>query len=365
MEADVKTLHVGYPNVGDELLYLCLMDEVIETRRLTNDGPVVKLFEDRLAEFLDVEHVVAVANATLGLEILVRALDMDKDVIVPSFTFIATPNAVTWCGGRPVFADVAPDELTIDPRHVERLVTKRTSGIVGVHTFGHPCKVDELQVLADSYNVPLIFDAAHALGCSYKDQKIGHFGRAEVFSFHATKVVNSIEGGAIATSDPDLAATCRQMRNFGIERGEVVNLGINAKMSEVHAAMGLVNLAHYDEIVEHNEEMWGIYEKGLADVDEAWLIQPHDGHRHNYHYVPVYVREYRDTLWEYMRARDILVRRYFHPGCHRLMPYVASDPDVVLPKTEWLTEHILCLPTGQGVDESDVHRVCDAIKEAL
>jgi len=182
----MKTLHVGRPNLPNEELFLSLVDEIWESVWLTNDGPLVQLFEERLAEFLGVRHVIAVANATLGLEILVHALDMTKDVIMPAFTFVATPHAVSWCGGRPVFADIAPGTFSIDPDHVESLITNRTSGIIGVHTFGHPCDVAPLQDIADRYKVPLIFDAAHAFGCTYKGTTIGSFGDAEVFSFHAT-----------------------------------------------------------------------------------------------------------------------------------------------------------------------------------
>ena len=362
----MRTLHVGRPNLGSEELFLALVDEIFTSRQLTNDGPLVKLFEARLSRFLQVEHVVAVANATLGLEILVHALNMTKDVIVPSFTFIATPNAVSWCGGRPVFADAAPGSFVVDPYHVEDLITSRTSGIIGVHTFGQPCDVKALGNIAERYNVPLIFDAAHALGCTHNGQRLGGSGDAEVFSFHATKVINSFEGGAITTNDPNLATTCRQMRNFGITGyGQTANLGINAKMSEVHAAMGIVSLEKYDEIVRHNQAVWRMYRQGLDDVDGVYLIPHHPDEQTNYHYVVLEVKEGRDTLWEYLHAHDILARRYFHPGCHRLVPYALSNPDLSLPRTEVLCDHLLCLPTGQDVTARDVERVCEVIKEGL
>ena len=357
----MKTLHVGRPNLPNEELFLSLVDEIWESVWLTNDGPLVQLFEERLAEFLGVRHVIAVANATLGLEILVHALDMTKDVIMPAFTFVATPHAVSWCGGRPVFADVTPGAFAIDPDHVESLITSRTSGIIGVHTFGRPCDVAPLQDIADRYKIPLIFDAAHAFGCTYEGAKIGSFGDAEVFSFHATKVINCFEGGAITTNDPDLALTCRQMRNFGIDRGQVENLGINAKMSEVHAAMGLCSLEVYPSFAGGGRALWEMYQRRLKHIPGICLYLPSD----NYHYVVMEVKRGRDFLWQYLHDHDILARRYFNPGCHHLPPYANTFPTPLLSETNQLCNHILCLPTGQQMTLGDVDRVCKVIKEGL
>lgn len=338
-------LHVGKPNIGDRDLFYRMLDNILDSGRLTNDGPMVKTLESIFCDIVEVEHAIAVSNATRGIEIATRALNMDREVLMPSFTFIATPNALTWQRATPKFVDTLPNDYTIDPSEVERAIGKRTSGIVAVHTFGKLCQARELRKIAGAYELPIVYDAAHALGCP----GAARHGNASVFSLHATKVANSFEGGVITTNDPDLADTCRLMRNFGIVGyGETATLGINAKMSEVHAAMGIVSLISLDEWIEHNMWVWGQYRMRLGDI-----VKPTG---ENYHYVVIEV-ENAEGLTHHLHKRNILARRYFHPGCHHQLPYSALDPDLALKNTEELCERVVCLPTGTSIGMEEVERV--------
>ncbi len=208
-------LHVGRPNITDQARFSELVEGLLERRWLTNDGPLVRELEERVAAHVGVRHCVATCNGTVALEIAIRALGLTGEVIVPSYTFIATAHALHWQGLTPVFADIDPRTHTLDPEAVQRAITPRTSGILGVHLWGRAAPVDDLQAIADEHGLPLLFDAAHAFSSTHRQRKIGRFGRAEVFSFHATKFFHSLEGGAIVTDDDDLAETMRLMRNFG------------------------------------------------------------------------------------------------------------------------------------------------------
>jgi dTDP-4-amino-4,6-dideoxygalactose transaminase len=229
--------------MGDREAFLTRVGEIFDRGWFSNDGPVVREFEARLAEMAGVRHCVATCNGTIALEIAIRALGLEGEVIVPSYTFVATAHALHWQGVTPVFADIDPRTHTLDPEAVRRAITPRTTGIIGVHLWGQPAAVDELQAIADEHGLSLMFDAAHAFACTHQGRMIGGFGRAEVFSFHATKFFNSFEGGAVMTDDDEIAEKARLMRNFGFAGYDnVIHPGTNGKMIEVCAAMGLTNL---------------------------------------------------------------------------------------------------------------------------
>ncbi len=261
-----RPLYVGAPNIGDRANLHRLLDEALDRRWLTNDGVLVQEFERRMAEFLGVRHFVAICNATVALEILLRACGLDGEIIVPSFTFVATAHAPQWLGLTPVFCDIDERTHTLDPARVEERITSRTSAILGVHLWGRPCNVEALQGIADQRGLRLLFDAAHALGVSCRGAMVGNFGDAEVFSFHATKFFNTFEGGAITTNDDDLAERLRLKRNFGFAGYDtVVTDGTNGKMSEISAAMGLTSLASLDAFIVHNRCNYEAYRSALAE----------------------------------------------------------------------------------------------------
>ena len=324
-------LHVGRPNIGDRGAFLRRIGGALDRRWLTNDGELVLELERRLATWLRVEHCIAVSNGTVGLEIAIRALGLRGEVIVPSFTFVATAHALQWQGVTPVFCDISPETHTLDPRSVEEMISPRTTGILAVHLWGQPCAVDALTDLARSRHLRLLFDAAHAFGCADRGRLIGGFGDAEVFSFHATKVFNTMEGGAITTNDAGIAHKCRLMRNFGFaDFDQVDSVGTNGKMNEASAAMGVTNLEQVDSFIAANRGHYRRYQAGLEAVPGISLIDHPEGERRNFHNIVIQVDEAasglsRDALWRALHAENVLARRYFWPGCHRMEPYRTSS----------------------------------------
>jgi dTDP-4-amino-4,6-dideoxygalactose transaminase len=248
-----QALHVGRPNIGDQKRLIERIQGMLERRWLSNGGPLVQEFEEKLSSYLGVKHCIPICNGTVALELAIRALGLAGEVILPSYTFIATAHALQWQGITPVFADIDPATHNIDPASVERMITPRTTGIIGVHIWGRPAPAEALQAIADAHGLQLMFDAAHAFGCSHGGRMIGNFGRCEVFSFHATKFFNTFEGGAIATNDDQLAEKLRLIKNYGFHGPDnIIYLGVNGKMTEVCAAMGLTGLESLEEFIEIN-----------------------------------------------------------------------------------------------------------------
>lgn len=364
-----ETLHVGRPNIPNRQKLLERVNRILDKRWLTNRGEYVQALERKLEDFLGVKHCVCMCNGTIALEIVVRALGLTGEVIIPSFTFVATAHALQWQEITPVFCDVDPVTHALDPQRIKRLVTPRTTGIIGVHLWGRPCDIDGLQNISKEFGLQLLFDAAHAFGCSYKGKMIGGFGSAEVFSFHATKFINTLEGGAVATNDDDLAKKMRLMKNFGFAGlDNVVYIGTNGKMDEISAATGLTSLETFDEFVEVNWRNYLTYAKFLSGVRGIRLLKYDRGEKGNYQYVIVEVDEsetgiHRDHLMRVLHAENVRARRYFYPGCHRMEPYRSFFPNagLLLPETERLVERVLCLPTGTCVNEDDIHKICEIV----
>ncbi len=370
--AFTQKLHVGRPNIGDRDYFMAMIGVMLDRRWLTNNGPFAKEFERRMAERLGVRHFLAINNGTIALEIAIKALGLTGEVIVPSMTFIATAHALQWLGIKPVFCDVKPGTYHLDPACVEKHITPHTSWILGVHLWGQPCDIDGLQAIADRHNLKLLFDAAHAFGCSYNDRMIGNFGNAEVFSFHATKFFNTLEGGAVATNDDGVAARVRSMRNFGfVENDFVAYEGTNGKMNEAAAAMGLTSLGSVDTFIATNFRHYQQYGRELADVPGISVIEYDEAEQNNFQYVILNVNESmagisRDELVEVLVAENVLARRYFYPGCHRLEPY-RSDPTTNrdLPETAKVVEETMGVPTGTAVGPGHIHTICQIIRAAV
>jgi len=364
-----EPLHVGRPNIGRRNSFLKRVNDMLDRRWLSNDGPFVKELEQNLAGYLGVNHCILICNATIALEIAARALGLHGEVIVPSFTFIASAHALQWQEITPVFCDVDPITHNIDPAKIEDLITPRTTGILGVHVWGRACDVEILSAIAQRHQLKLMFDAAHALGSSYHSKMIGGFGDAEVFSFHATKFFNSFEGGAVTTNNDMLAQKIRSMRNFGFAGlDNVLDVGTNGKMSEISAAMGLTSFESLDEFIEINHNNFLDYSKGLHGIQGVRLIKYDEKERNNYQYIVIEIDENnvgvdRDLLMKILHAENILARRYFYPGCHQMEPYRSYFPNagLVLPETERLTLKVLQLPTGTAVGKEDINQICGLI----
>jgi len=368
-----EPLVVGRPNLGQRNKFLARVEDILDRRWLSNNGRYVQEFEARVADIVGVKHCVAVCNATVGLELAVRALELAGEVIVPSHTFIATVHCLHSQQIVPVFCDVDPLTHNIDPVAAEKLITPRTTAILSTHLWGRGAAVDALQDIADRHGLKLLYDAAHAFGCSAGGRMIGGFGDAEVFSFHATKFINCLEGGVITTNRDEIAARLRRMKNFGfVDYDKVVCAGTNGKMNEVSAAMGLTNLESMDEFIAINRAHYDNYRQKL-DVLPGITVMPYsESERCNFQYVVVEVDEAqagvsRDLLVERLHEQRIIARRYFYPGCHRMEPYcsTASGFKVSLPVTEYLCGRLMCLPTGTGISDEDVGYVCEAIRKTV
>jgi dTDP-4-amino-4,6-dideoxygalactose transaminase len=309
---------------------------------------------------------VAICNGTIALEIAIRALGLSGEVILPSYTFIATAHALHWQAITPVFADIDPATHTLDPEAVRMMITPRTTGIIGVHTWGNVCDIEKLQSIANEHGLKVIYDAAHAFGCSRNGTMIGNFGECEVLSFHATKFFNTFEGGAVLTNNDDLAEQMRLMRNFGFAGlDNVIYPGTNGKMSEIAAAMGLVNLDDVESIIDSNRRNHDLYKNGLKDVPQLSLLGLDQAERNNFQYVVVEVEKNspvsRDSLVDALHAENVLARKYFWPGCHRMNPYCDLYPnaELSLPQTTSVADRVIVLPTGTTVSNDHIRTIVE------
>lgn len=358
-----RPLHVGQPNLADADVLAEDLVQVLRSGYLTNNGPRVREFESLICRTTGVRNCVAVCNATTALQIAARAMNLTGEVIVPSFTFIATAHAMNWIGLEPVFADVDPESHTLDPISVVRCISPRTSAIVPVHLWGNACSVDVLKSIASEYGLKLLYDSSHAFGCSLNGQSIGNFGDAEVFSFHATKFVHSVEGGAIVTNDDALADRCRKLRAFGITGlTEISDIGINGKMNELSAAVGIRSVLHLSEIQKANEANRKLYQQMLQGIPGLALLPISDSVQSNCQYIvltinPALFGLSRDETVSLLRSEGIFARSYFCPGCHRAEPYRSQPLRTTLPVTEQLLNSVMQLPNGLSIRASDILRV--------
>ena len=366
-------LHVGRPNLGNRQSFLERVEDILDRRWLSNGGKYVQEFEQKVADQLQVKHCVAMCNATSGLEIATRALELHGEVIVPSFTFVATAHCLQWQQITPIFCDIDPDTHNIDPGKVERLITPRTTGILAVHLWGRGCNIDALEKICAKYGLKLLFDASHAFGCSHQGQMIGGFGHVEVFSFHATKFINCLEGGVVSTNNDDLAHKMRMMKNFGFTNYDQVEyLGVNGKMNEISAAMGITNLESMSTFVDINRRNFECYQKGLAGLPGISLITYDPSERSNYQYVVAEIDPQRssftrDQLVSLLHKNNVLARKYFWPGCHKMEPYRSLQPNanLLLSETERVASRVMVLPTGQSMEPEYISQICSIIARAV
>ena len=367
-----QPLHVGRPNLPDRKVFDKYVDQIFDSRWLTNNGPLVREFQEKLEEFLQVNHCIPICNGTIALELAERALGFKNEVVLPSFTFVATAHSLQWQKITPVFADIQKDDVTIDPAFIRRVLTPNTSGIIGVHVYGHPCNHQAIQEIAEERNIKVLYDAAHSFGCEVDGTPVATLGDASIFSFHATKFFNSFEGGAVATNDDGLAEQIRLMTNFGFagnKKDKVDYLGTNGKMTEISAAMGLAMLESVESVREKNKENYGIYRNAFSNIEGIELIEPPASlTNHNWQYVIAKVNKEifglsRDSLIEALEAENILARRYFYPGCHWMHPYKKTYQDIslLLPNTDSLAEQVISFPTGQAIGLSEIEGTLEAI----
>jgi dTDP-4-amino-4,6-dideoxygalactose transaminase len=362
-------LPVGQLNFPEWPRFVQAMRGIFDRHCFTDHGPLAQEFEAKLAKFFDCKHVVCTTNATIGLMIAAKALSLNGKVILPAFTFIASAQSLTWAGLEPAFCDVDPDTHQMDPDHAAALIDDDVCAIMGVHLWGNPCYPEEFQRLARTHHIPLYYDAAHAFGCTANAKAIGNFGALEVFSFHATKVLNAAEGGCVCTNDDGLAARLRSIGNDGVGEPLEILITGNGRMSEAQAALGLLSLEDYPKIQRRNQAYHEMYRRLLGEIPGLHLKLPPAGEKNNYQYVVMEVSagEFgldRDTLCKILQAENVICRRYFSPGAHRTYYYRDKYPRFVnsLPVTDRLCQSVMQLPSGQDMDLEKISEVCELIR---
>lgn len=335
-----------------------------DTVHLTNMGPIHNKLKGQLKEYLKAINVELFVNGHLALYCAIKALELKGEIITTPFTFASTTNAIVQAGCSPVYCDVK-DDYTIDEEKIESLITEKTVAILPVHVYGNICNVEEIQKIADKYGLKVIYDAAHAFGVEYNGKGIGEYGDVSMFSFHATKVFHTIEGGALCFRDPALAEKIAQHRNFGISGEELVCFGSNAKMNEFQSAMGICNLRHIDEEIKSRQAAFDRYVQRLGNVEGLMLLPIHQGIKQNYAYFPVLVNKEkfgmdRDELCKKLSNEDIIARKYFYPLVSENKEFDNCSASET-PKAMAFSRNVVCLPLFAHLDLSDVDRICNII----
>lgn len=336
---------------------------------LTNMGAKHRQLEAQLQAYLDVPYVSLYTNGHLALENVIAAMDLPAggEVITTPFTFASTTHAIVRNGLTPVFCDINVVDYTMDVTKIEALITEKTCAIVPVHVYGNICDVDAIQKIADKYSLKVIYDAAHAFGVTYNGVSVGNFGDASMFSFHATKVFNTIEGGAVTLADRELFIRLYDLKNFGIRGPEnVVFVGGNAKMNEFQAAMGICNLRHVDDEIQKRSRVVEQYRRRLSGVEGIRLVSPQEGVKTNYAYFPVVFDGYRytrDQIYTMLLEQEIVARKYFFPltnsfECYRDLPTAGAEKT---PAAQYIADRVLTLPLYPDLPEADVDRICNII----
>jgi dTDP-4-amino-4,6-dideoxygalactose transaminase len=331
--------------------------------QLTNNGPLVKELEQKLKEYLGVKHCLFVSNGTIAIQIALKVLNITKEVITTPFSYCATSHSIVWENCIPVFADISPKDFCIDPNKVEALITPNTQAILATHVYGNPCAVDELKQIAQKHNIQLIYDAAHCFGVNVNGTSIFNYGDISTCSFHSTKVFHSTEGGAIFTDNDDYAYLIDRYRSFGHIGDNYITIGVNAKNSEFHAAMGLCVLPRVAEIIEARKAIFEIYDRSLNwnKLLKPVVDLPTKG---NYAYYPVFFKSEEILLKakSNLEAEDIFPRRYFYPSLSTLKFLVDKSN---CPISDEHSPRALALPLYYDLDHSDVERICQIINHSI
>lgn len=336
---------------------------------LTNMGVNHEKLAERLCEYLKVPNVSLFVNGHMALELVLQGMELEGEVITTPFTFASTTHAIVRNGLTPVFCDINPENYTMDVSKIEELITDRTCAIVPVHVYGCLCDVEAIEAIAKKHNLKVIYDAAHAFGVEYKGRGVGSFGDASMFSFHATKVFHTIEGGAITTDDKEIMYKLWKLKDFGIRDEEVVDgIGANAKMNEFCAVMGLCNLDHIDEEIAKREKVTKRYRQNLADIDGITILKPQKDVKPNHAYFPIVVDENkfgadRQVIYDRLRENDIYTRKYFYPLTSDMDCYNGRFDSSLTPVAKSVAERVLTLPMSAHLTAEDVDRICGIIKD--
>jgi dTDP-4-amino-4,6-dideoxygalactose transaminase len=354
-------IHVTKSFLPDIKEYISLLEQIWSNGQLTNEGPLVKELESKLAEYLEVENFIYVSNGTIALQLALKALNLNGDIITTPFSYCATTTSLIWENCNPIFADISPVSLTCESKQIKQVLTSATQGILTTHVYGNSGDLEMQEHLASENKIPLIYDGAHAFGVKHRGKSIFNYGTVSTCSFHATKIFHTIEGGAIITKDDDLAEKIRGLKSFGHKGDDYFLAGINGKNSEFHAAMGLVNLGHFAKIHSHRKMISELYDSHLSEAIER--VQWNTDNIRNYSYFPVIFQseEYLLKIIKALNVEQIFPRRYFYPSLNEL-PYVSYQK---CPVSEDIARRIACLPLSAEINKDDVHRIITIINSVL
>lgn len=364
-------IYVTQPSLPELDEFIPYLKEIWDTKVLTNNGPFHQQLEKELAQFLDVPYISLFANGTLALVTALQALRITGEVITTPYSFVATTHSLWWNNIKPVFVDVESTYANLDPKKIEAAITPKTTALLPVHVYGNPCDVDSIQQIADTYGLKVIYDAAHCFGVKHKGVAICNFGDLSILSFHATKVFNTLEGGAIVCHDLETKKRIDYLKNFGFA-GETTIMapGINSKMNEVQAALGLVQLKYYHKNIAQRQAIVSQYRNTLSDIKGISMLPEPEQTESNYAYFPIFVtsQQYgisRDALYEKIKQHNIYGRRYFYPLVSEFDMYksLESAKPSNLPIATQKAQEVICLPLYPTLEEDTVHFICEIIRK--
>lgn len=366
-----KPIYVTQPALPPLNEFTEYLQQIWDNKILTNNGPFHQQFEKALADYLGVKYISVFSNGTLALMTALQALRITGEVITTPFSFVATTHSLWWNNIKPVFVDIEPEFLNLDPEKVEAAITPQTTAIMPVHVYGNPCNLERLQQIADTYGLKLIYDAAHAFGVKLDGNSVLNYGDLSILSFHATKVFNTIEGGAIVCPDEKTKKRIDYLKNFGFT-GEttVIEPGINAKMNELQAAYGLLQLKYVDGCITKRKLVADSYRKQLSKVRGISFLSDTDNVKHNYSYFPILVNsklygKTRDELYFELKRNNVNGRRYFYPLISQFPTYkglLSAKPEN-LPVAEEIAEKVICLPIYPDLSQETIYKICKIIFE--
>jgi len=349
------------------------LKKIWENKILTNNGPFHQQLEKELCEYLGVKYISLFSNGTLALITALQTLKITGEVITTPYSFVATTHALWWNNIKPVFVDIDPITLNLDPEKIESAITPQTTAILPVHVYGNPCEVEKIKKIADTYGLKVIYDACHTFGVTIKGIPVLNFGDLSVMSFHATKVFNTFEGGAIVCHDEATKKRINNLKNFGFtDETTVVTPGINAKMNEVQAAMGLLQLKHIDSLIEKRKKVAELYRDQLKNIEGISFLEDLTDIKHCYSYFPVFIdkEKYgktRDEVYDELKKNNIYGRRYFYPLISQFPTYrgLESARQGKMPFAEKASEEVICLPFYSNLQTDEVNSVCNFLKKFM
>lgn len=363
-----EKIFVTRPTLPELQNWLPILNEIWESRNLTNGGKFHELFEKELAAFLGVKHISLFNNGTIALLTAIQALDLKGEVITTPFTFVATAHSIMWNNLTPVFADISPNSFNINPRSIEKMISEDTSAILPVHCYGYPCEAHTIEKIAKQHNLKVIYDGAHAFNVKINGQSIFNFGDLSILSFHATKVFNTFEGGAIISQSEEMKKKIDELKNFGIVDNENIEaLGLNGKMSELNSSIGLLQLKSFKDDLKRRHENSLVYKSELNDLSEVSILPYKNTTTPNYSYFPILIKsskgpEVRDELFSHLASHNVFARKYFFPLISNVNIYKNCKKDDLI-NSILASNQVLCLPLYPDLSNSEISYISSLVRE--